>query len=342
MRKLKLRQLTAREQKILFWVALPLFYLFCLLIFVRLTFPYQTLKERLLTEFNSSQRERVLEVDSLGGSGLFGVEFEGVLLENAVTDKESEGPPPSLRVETLDVSVSLLSYLFGAISVDFDAEMGGGEIEGDFYQNDTQAELEVEGENVDISGLSMLGTAVGLPLGGVLGGQVQLLLPERQIGQAVGRFDLTIDNLTVGDGKAKIRDTIALPKLSAGPLVLQGEVTDGRLEITEFGCNGPDFEMTGSGKVRLREAFDKSVADLEIAFRFKEAYQTKNEMTKSLFGDPGSKVPGLFDMDPKVRRAKGEDGFYRWRVTGLLGNLSFRPAAGGAGSRPQGLRPKQQ
>jgi hypothetical protein len=62
-----------------------------------------------------------------------------------------------------------------------------------------------------------------------------------------------------------------------------------------------------------------------MEFKFKDAYTTKSELTKSLFGSPDSKVPALFDMDPMVRKAKGEDGFYRWRVTGLLANPSFRP-----------------
>ena len=82
---------------------------------------------------------------------------------------------------------------------------------------------------------------------------------------------------------------------------------------------------------RLRP--DLCIVDLNLAFRFTEGYMTKNDLTKGLFGEPGSKVPGLFDMDPKIRRAKADDGFYRWKVTGPLARLNFRPAPRSAGGR---------
>src|SRR5690606_2644858 len=198
-------------------------------LFVRLTFPYDTLKDRILTEFNTSQSERVLYIDSLSGSGLFGVELVGVRLEEVPLDKASAEPPPAVSVDSLDLSVSLLRYLFGALSVDFEADVGGGSIEGEFFQDDARAQLAVVGDGVDISGLTLLSKSVGLPLGGVLSGKLELLLPERRAGKATGAFDVTIDGLTVGDGKAKVRNTLALPKISAGSFRLRADVTDGRL-----------------------------------------------------------------------------------------------------------------
>src|SRR5690606_32139207 len=125
--------------------------------------------------------------------------------------------------------------------------IGGGEIEGTFKQNDEEARIEVESAGVDISGLTLLSGAVGLPLGGELSGSVKLFLPEGQMKKAEGSFALQIQNLTAGDGKAKVRDTIALPTLRAGNLTFKAEAADGRLQISEFSANGPDFEMTAQG-----------------------------------------------------------------------------------------------
>jgi hypothetical protein len=60
-------------------------------------------------------------------------------------------------------------------------------------------------------------------------------------------------------------------------------------------------------------------------------------MTRGLFGAPGSSVPGLFDLDPKNKRAKGADGFYGWRVAGALSQPVFtpHPSAGGATAKPK-------
>jgi len=343
-----MRALSQRERKILVWVGIPLSYFFFLFVFVRLTFPYDTLKERILSEFNAAERQRTLSIEDLSGSGIFGIEAEGVTLEETTTgapgDEVAEAEPAdaakpgeagekrkkpkraALHFDSIDVGVSLLAYVVGNLSVSFDAEVGGGTIEGSFYQSDTVAKVLVDSQTVDISELTLLGKVVGLPLGGALSGHVELELPERSMSKAIGVFELNIADLTVGDGKAKVRNTIALPKLDAGALSLKAKATDGKLDIETFGADGPDFEMKSEGKVRLRQPFDKSLADLEVAFRFKDAYKNKSDMTKSLFGAPDSKVPGLFDMDPTVRRAKDDEGFYRWKVSGLITSPAFRPA----------------
>lgn len=319
--------LSDRQKTILRWCATPLFYLVCLVVFVRLTFPYGTLRNRLLAEYNRSQTDKRLEIDELSGDGLLGLEASGVRLKEVLTESQEgkSSPPQMLAVDAASVRASALSYLFGSTVVDFDAEVGGGELSGSFHQDAAEARIEVEGESIDISGLTLLSAGIGLPLGGELGGKVSLFLPEGQIKKAEGSFDLSIASFTAGDGKAKIRDTIALPKIDCGQLVLKAEVADGRLELEEFSADGKDFELSADGRIRLREPFDKSSLSVGATFKFKEAYTTKNDLTKSLFGAPDSKIPGLFDMDPTVRKAKGEDGAYHWQVSGLLSRPNFRP-----------------
>jgi type II secretion system protein N len=357
-----------RQRKVVTWVGIPLVYLFFLFVFVRLTFPYDTLRDRMLSEFNASQRERILSIEDLSGSGIFGIEAEGVTLEDATpgapepveeppteavaagdeavaNETADEKAPPkkpakkrraALHFDSIDVGISILSYIFGNLDVSFDANVGGGTLEGSFFQNDELAKILVDSQAVDISELTLLGKAVGLPLGGALSGHVEFELPERSMSKAVGALDISISDLTVGDGKAKVRNTIALPTLKAGTLTLKAKATDGKMDIETFAADGPDFEMTSEGKVRLRQPFDKSLADLEVGFRFKDAYKSKSDMTKSLFGVPDSKVPGLFDMDPTVRKAKDSEGFYRWKVSGLITSPSFRPAT--AASRRSKLK----
>lgn len=320
-------QLSPKQRKILRFLAIPTFYFFCLFIFIRLTFPYDTLRSRIVAEYNRSQTEKRLEIAEISGSGLLGIEAEGVRLSE-ISHQVVEGtptPPVVLAVDQVSVSASLIAYMFNNISVDFDAEVGGGELSGSLHQNTEEAHLVIEGEKIDISGLTMLSAGIGLPMTGELSGAVDLILPAGQMAKAAGTFDISILDLAVGDGKAKVRGTIALPQISAGNLTLKAEATEGRLDITEFSADGRDFKMAAEGKVRLREPFDKSTTSVGVEFSFKDAYTSKSDMTKSLFGSPDSKVPGLFDMDPTVRRAKGPDGSYSWQVTGLLSKLSFRP-----------------
>ena len=111
----------------------------------------------------------------------------------------------------------------------------------------------------------------------------------------------------LGDGKAKIRDTIALPKLDAGELVLEAEAADGRLKIDKLTAKGHDLELVADGRIRLRDPFDSSLAELNLRFKFSDAYTNKNDMTRGLFGAPGSNIPGLFDLNPEEspRQASG-------------------------------------
>lgn len=326
-----MKALTEKQRNILKILAVPVIYIVGLVVFVRLTFPYHTLRDRVLAEFNGSQTEKRLEIDEMSGSGFFGIEVEGVRLVELVAvapSAEEEPPQPnSLFVESASVSISAISYIFGSVSADFEAEVGGGELSGSFHQNAAEAKISAEGALIDISGLSLLSAGIGLPLGGELSGTVDLFLPEGQMKKAEGTFALQIQNFTAGDGKAKIRGTIALPKLSAGSLVLKAAATDGRLEISELSANGPDFEMDASGQMRMREPFDKSSVSVNASFRFKEAYTNKSDLTRGIFGSPDSKIPALFDMDPMVRRAKQTDGSYSWMVSGLLAKPNFRPGS---------------
>ena len=40
--------------------------------------------------------------------------------------------------------------------------------------------------------------------------------------------------------------------------------------------------------------------DVNVKFEINDGYRTKNDVTKGLFGAPGSTVPALFELDRKV------------------------------------------
>lgn len=358
--------MSPRLKKILTYVGFGAFYVFALLVFARLTFPYDRVKDRIVQEFDRRQSgpdAKRLEIEDVSGHWLFGIEAEGirltpknpkpVLAEEAkakaakkASKKKGKGKgdaegedasakkPEGLAIDSLSASVSLFRMMFGTISVSFDVELGGGEIGGSYLSNDEVSELELEVDEVSVAGLSILEDLVELPLEGTLAGTAEFIMPEGKLQNADGSLDLTIDGLAIGDGKAKIRETIALPKLQAGQLKLSAQATAGRLDLSDFSANGPDFELKSDGSIRLRDPFESSLADIRVRFQFKDKYKSKNDLTKGLFGAPNSNVPGLFDLDPKIKRAKGQDGFYGWRATGALSHLSFLPAASsGTGTR---------
>ena len=324
----------------------PLFYGFAFVVFALLTFPHDRLRDRVVAEFNARQTGESpvrLEIDDTSWYWLSGIEAEGVRLTSLKPAPASEegktAKPKVVALDEVHARASLLRLLFGTLHLSFGADAFGGKVSGVTSDADEARSIEVELEEVSIADLPVLGDAVGLPLTGVLSGTIDLDMPEQKLSKAEGKIELKISGITVGDGKAKIRDTIALPKLDAGELVLEAEATNGRLKINKLTSKGPDLELVADGAIRLRDPFDASLAELSLRFKFADSYTNKNDMTRGLFGAPGSSVPGLFDLDPKNRRAKRPDGYYGWRISGPLAQLVFDPAPTAGGAAAPGAAP---
>jgi type II secretion system protein N len=328
-------KLSPRLRQILKWAGYVAFYVFALLVFAVLTFPYDRLGDRVVQEFNARQtgpKPMRLKLGHLSSYWLNGVEAEDITLTSPGEPDEQgkPGKPKVLKVDTAHASVSLFRLLFGTVSVSFGAKAFGGEVSGHTVNSDEGRTLEVELDEVDLGQAPMIGDIVGLPLSGKLSGEIELLLPEQKLSKADGKITLKVSELGAGDGKAKIRDTIALPKLEAGDLSFEAEAKAGVLKIATFGASGPDLKLESDGSLRLRDEFDSSTLSLTLTFKFLERYTNKSDITKSLFG--GGSMPGLFDLDPKMKRAKRPDGSYGWRVNGALSRLNFMPAPAGSGA----------
>ncbi|HEX4627831.1 MAG TPA: hypothetical protein VH137_03495, partial [Gemmatimonadales bacterium] len=98
---------------------------------------------------------------------------------------------------------------------------------------------------------------------------------------------------------------------------------------------GKDLEVQGDGRITMREIATDSLLDLQVRFRINDAYRSKSEVTKSLFGAPGSSAPALFELaDPKIKQAKRPDGFYGWSLRGPLSRPDFFPAGGSGAPMP--------
>ncbi|PIE06000.1 MAG: type II secretion system protein GspN [Sorangium cellulosum] len=335
-----------RIRKILLWILFPTFYLISFLVFAYLTFPFNQVRDRIVVAFAEDQRktggDSRLEIDRISSYWFSGVEAHGVRLISAPEVKKdgTKGPPSEVEIESLTARISILPLLIGRKTVNFSAELLGGTLEGTTSKDGEDRTFSVELENLAVGRIAPLVKMIGLPLTGNLGGSVEMTLPEGKLSKATGGMDLTLADLSVGDGKTKIRDTIALPRMVVGELKLTCDISEGRVKVTKFAAGGYDLDFTADGKIKLRDKLAESQADLYLRFKFSDKYKAKDEKTQALFGAPGSKAPALFEIaDPRIRRSKRPDGFYSWRAWGLLRTLKFDPAPTGA-SKNRGLRKK--
>jgi len=331
---------TPRVRQILKWLGYVAFYVFSLLVFAYLTFPYNRLGDRIVQEFNAKQtgpKPMRLKLGDMSSYWLGGVEAQDISLTSpGEPDEEGKpGKPKVLKIDSAHASISFLRLLVGTVRISFGAKAFGGELSGATSNSDEGRQLEVELEDLDLGQAPMFGDIVGLPLAGKLNGTIDFLMPEEKLSKADGKINLKVTDLAAGDGKAKIRNTIALPRLEAGELALDAEAKAGNLKITKFAANGPDLTLDSDGMLRLHDAFDTSLLSLNVSFKFQDRYTNKSDITKSLFGS--GTMPGLFDLDPQMKHAKRTDGSYGWRASGALARLNFIPSPtplGAAATKP--------
>jgi type II secretion system protein N len=318
-------------------IGYPIFYLFCLCIFAALCFPYDKLKERIVAGFNADQRagsgQDELQIDEMSGYWLSGVRVKGARLLSA--SKEPGKPPSKIQVEEATARYSILSALVGRSSLSFDAFAFGGEASGSYDVHGSDKAIDLTLDGIDVGELTPLTQILGVPMQGKLGGTVRLTLPEGKTSKANGAVALEVKDLAVGDGKAKIKGALALPKVDIGTLTFAAEAKEGTLRITKLVAGGKDVELQGEGRITLRDPGSDSLCDAQARFKINDVYRNKSDITKSLFGSPGSTAPALLELaDPKVKQSKRADGFFVWTLRGPLNHIEFIPAGGAGGIQP--------
>jgi type II secretion system protein N len=309
--------------------------LFALALFSYVTFPFDRLRTRIQNEFNAGQtgpNPLTLRLGHLSSYWFSGIKADDVQLISPPSSTPPDDPskpnkPKVMRIDSVHARVSLLRLLFGTVHVNFAAEAFGGEVSGFTSDADGGRKLEVDIEDLGLASAPMLADMIGLPIGGTLGGHVEFLLPEGKLSKAEGKVDLKFASLSAGDGKAKVLNAIALPKIDVGDLTLKASAAAGGLKIDQLGASGKDIDLQSDGSVRLRDSFEMSVPSMNVRFKFNDRFTNKDDTTRALFGAPGGAVPGLFDMVPQNKHAKRPDGFYGWRVSGTFAHPTFFPSA---------------
>jgi type II secretion system protein N len=319
-------------------VAYPLFYFLCLVVFASLTFPYARLKEQVASSFNAQERatggQQELQIDEMSGYWLSGVRMKGVRLFIAST--EPDLPPQKIEVDEATVRYGIFSSLFGSSDMTFDVVAFGGEANGTYETGGKDRSIELTLDAIHIGQFEPLVRVLGVPLQGRLDGTVKLTMPDGKASKGSGSVSLEATDVTVGDGKAKLKGALALPPINVGTITLAAEAKDGTLKITKLVAGGKDVDLQGDGRVAMRELATDSLCDAQVRFKINDAYRGKSDVTKTLFGAPGSSGSALFEVaDPRIRQSKRADGFYVWTVRGPLGRPEFIPAGTG-GAIPGG------
>jgi type II secretion system protein N len=310
------------------WVGYPLFYLFAFVFFLRLVFPYDKIRERIVATFNAQQRpgpgQQQLSIDEVGGWWLTGVRLKNVRIVSAPS--EPGGAPTEMKIDEARAKIGVLAAIVGHTDISFRVDAFGGEIDGTYADSPKERAVEANLDGVDLSQINSLTDLLGLPVEGRANGKLALVMPEQKASKGSGTFTLDVSDVAIGDGKAKLKNALDWPKLAVGPLSITAEANDGVLKITKLTAGGKDLELSGEGKIQMRDLASESTVDVEMKFKINDSYRSKSKLTEALFGAPGTMKGGDVDrFVPKMKSAHRADGFYAFRLQGLLSKLEPKP-----------------
>ncbi|MFW5875662.1 MAG: type II secretion system protein GspN [Myxococcota bacterium] len=304
------------------------FFTMCFVLFAYWSFPYDRLRDHIIQQVEYPQgpggrQPSGWELDIVELSPSWGT---GLTLEGVRMAKRSERPgdePVAMRVDELTVRASPFAYLVGNEGLSFDADLGEGEVFGEYERSDTSTFVEADIESVDMGKLRILRGYMGIPFAGVLDGAMQFTIAEEPA-DTEGELELSIRGLRIGDSRAKLRvqdmnEGLTIERIDAGDLTWRMTAEQGVARIDELKAAGEDAEIHGSGTVRLLQPLDMSRLDAMLRIGFADSYRNKNDRTRALFS--------LMEFNPKVRKARTPDGALQWRFTGSLnGRLVPSPA----------------
>jgi type II secretion system protein N len=297
-----------------------IFFLLCFVFFAYKTFPYDRLADRLIQEAQASGYE--LEIIDLTNSGLTGLTFEH--LRVTLPSEGEDAPPVDVVFEELTVSASLFSLVSDTKSYNFDAELAGGEAEGELVLGEDNMEIDAELDDIDLEALPILRKFTKVPLAGTLNGEIALAMPS-EVAESTGNFEITIEALHVGDGKSKLEipgwGGLTLDKADAGNLELVATIEEGSANIERATSHGKDLELDVLGRVRLLRPLKRSELNLMFRLKIQDAYKNRS-----------AKVATMLELaSSEIEAAQTADGAIQYIVAGSLASR-LRPRA--AGTQP--------
>jgi type II secretion system protein N len=282
-------------------VALVFFVLFLLL-----TFPYDTLARRLETEAQRQGAE--LTIGSLGPAGLASFRARDVRLRLPASPGTEASP--EVKLERADLSPDLFALLLRRTSFGFSLQGYGGTARGHVaLSNDPRApglaSLRIDAHDLDLATLPVK-DMTGIDAAGKLQLKVDLhsLLP---VETSAGDVQLSADNVVLSGTVMGMQ----VPKTSLGKLEGAATVEKGVGKVEKTTARGGDLDVDLDGTVSLRPLFSLSQADLHVRFRPSDHWINANPMIRSLMG--------------LIANAKQPDGGYAYTMNGPLSRLQGRP-----------------
>ncbi len=299
----------------------------CLLFSIYLTFPGDVLGQRIAHEIASNSRGKIqIQMDDVNLYGLTGVSAEGVSLRY----DSGQGVPHRVEFDEVDLRVEILPLATGSMVVDGSFVTGDGQVTAEVEQIAGGFKVDAEVEDLNLMRMNIISHMAGLPIMGVLNGDVSLEWPKDSKARA-GEVNISSKGLRVGPGELSggALGKLTLPAVGFGDLDIGLKMGDGKLSISKFEQKGGDLMADISGDVSMRSRFSSSAVSGCVKVKGDAAYLSKNPNLKS-----------ALEL-ATVRLKKDSSDFLNIPLAGTVGSMRMRgglckSGAGGSKSNRRG------
>ena len=258
--------------------ALPAGTVLAFLVFLLVTFPFDTLARRI-----------EIEVQRAGGDitiGSMGPAFLGFRARDVrLRPPSTTGPAPEFRFDAVTIRPDFLALLGRRTSFSFAASAFSGSAKGHAaFSNEPRTSgslqsLKLEMADVDLRSLP-LKEAFGAELLGRATGKFELptLLPTET---TTGSISLSIKGLAVGNATVQ---GLTLPRTALGDLDASIVIDKGAARVERAQTRGGDIDLDVEGTIRLRPLLSLSQADLRLRLHPSERWFSANPAMRGLLG----------------------------------------------------------
>jgi len=306
-------KITLPNWKLVGWKRTAAYAAFSVLAFVvamRLTFPVEAVKERLMLD--AAAQGFQVKVNDLSPSGLVGVRAR----EMTVTTSDGTRIP----VDELRVGLRLWPILLGRRALDFDARLFDGRVTGSTDDSKTAQHYLVRITGIDLSRAGALRQATGLDLGGILSGNIDVTLDAKDAAKSTGSIEFQVKDAAIRGGKVPIpgmEGGLTVPAVRLGAVAARGTVKNGRADFGTLEAKGDDVAITADQVfVQLQPRLEHSPLNGRAMVRPTDAFWKTEQVAP---------LKPVIEMG--LSTAKGRDGGFGFQIYGTLGKPQARPMA---------------
>ncbi len=271
-------------------------------IFLYWSFPYDVLRERLVTTIEQQIGGGIeVTMSNFGPYWFTGVDIRGLTINGL---DASGKMAPLIECERATGRLSLFSLLFGRPHLSFDVVMGKGEIEGVVVRSDDALSIDADLDHVDLGHIKLIAARTGLQLSSRIDGEVRLRIDRQNPKNSTGKISIDVAELTSGASELKLSGAaLPLPEFVIAhdkAAKIKMDMGKGIVTVESFRFQGGDIDLDLKGKIFLTTKVENYGLSLNGTF------SVSKKLTDAL--------PFLFIIEQQ----KQPDGNYPLSITGRL------------------------